>query len=73
MYRIKKEIKVPRAYLEDCLKIQKALKDGECEASLEDCYELWRKFSEDYYCAGWMEMEGRDIFKALLPYLEKVK
>jgi len=73
MYRIKQDpIRGP--YKKDCLRIQKSLNENDCEASLGDCYKLWREMSEETYCAGWLNVpeKNEDIFKILLPYLEKV-
>lgn len=73
MYRIKKS-EIDADYKEDCLRIQKALKSFDCEVGLDDAYDLWCNMSEDDYCAGWLILPNndREIFMALLPYLEEV-
>ena len=71
MIRIKKEKLI---YTEDCKRIQNALMNKEIYATLEQCDELWRMYSEDNWCAGWVSMEGtsdQEIYSNLRQYFEE--
>lgn len=57
-------------YPEDQQKIQVALNEFGVSKTLEECRELWERYSEDLF-AGWLDLpdDNESIFKILEPYL----
>jgi len=55
----------------DVLKIQEILKEKGYEATLYQCEELWRGYSQDI-CAGWMYVgdNAEDVFENISSYIE---
>lgn len=71
MIRIKKP---EPCFSDDCRRIQNILMDRGFYASLEQCDEMWRMYSEDEACAGWLGLEGAkdaEIYEKVRPYFEE--
>jgi hypothetical protein len=63
-------------FLEDIQKIQQALVDKGFFATYEECDELWRMYSEEHWCAGWVVMNSlttQEIFDAVRPYFDPIE
>ena len=70
--RIKKE---KFRFLKDVQRIQLILIDKGFFSTLEECDELWRMYSEDHYCAGWVSMDGssdQEIYDCVRPYFDPI-
>lgn len=71
-----KTIKIKKTnpfYLQDCQRIQNALIDKGLYATFDQCDQLWRLYSEDYYSAGWVsmsDMTNQEICDAVRNYYE---
>lgn len=50
---------VPSDYLEDSLRIQRALRNAGYEVSLSEAYRMWDERSDDW-CAGWLNLPDTD-------------
>ena len=73
-YRIKPDPDISEHYIEDCKRIVEALAENQCDVTLREAYDLWRKYSETY-AAGWLSMDSdtdASIFSNIFPYLEEV-
>ena len=46
-------------YKDDCIRIQRILRDRGYNATLKQCEELWEDYS-DSMCAGWMNLNDSD-------------
>lgn len=59
----------------DCERIQRVLADSGYAATLKECHELWRRYSESV-SAGWMCMAYDDddqVFHRVNPYFEEAE
>ena len=72
-YRIKPDPDISEHYIEDCKRIVEALAENQCDVTLREAYDLWRKYSETY-AAGWLSMDEEtygSIFSHLHQFLEE--
>jgi hypothetical protein len=66
--------KPPIEYKDECGAVQDALIKKGYYATLEQCDEMWRKYSEDEHCAGWVTVGSytdAEIYKYLRSYFEE--
>lgn len=64
----------PIEFPDDVKRIVRIFAEREYEISEHDAATAWEKYSEDFYCAGWLSMDGLedvDIFFSLLKYFER--
>lgn len=61
-------------FQDDCGRIQDALIKKGYYATLEQCDEMWRMYSDLEHCAGWVTPGGHsdaEIYKAVRPYFDE--
>lgn len=66
--------KPPLMFQDDCGRIQDALFKKGLYATLDQCDELWRMYSDHEHCAGWVSVGGysdAEIYKNIRGYLEE--
>lgn len=69
------KVKKPQlAFPDDCGRIQDALFKKDLYATLEQCDELWRMYSDEEHCAGWVSLGGysdKEIYENVRDYFEE--
>lgn len=66
--------KPPLMFKDECSTIQDALFKKDLYATLEQCDELWRMYSEGEHCAGWVSVGGysdAEIYRNIREYFEE--
>lgn len=61
-----------RRKISEINRIQSAFMDHGWYASLEQCKELWTRYSDDTWCASWIALpeKNEEIYEALRTYIE---
>jgi hypothetical protein len=65
--------KPPIDYPDECSRLQDALINKGYYATVEQVDELWRMYSEDHHCAGWVtmgKMSNEELYKAVREYFD---
>lgn len=61
--------------MKDCETIQQGFINHGIILTLRECEDLYRIYSDEYFCASWENMDGfssEDMFEILKPVLDKV-